>query len=83
MESLLLTFTLAHKGATHMADAIPSNSGRIPEPQEKRDTRKPVRWRPEFGLDHPDAPMTPKEALKNRKADKKAAKKAAKQTSDA
>lgn len=40
-----------------MADAIPSNVGRIPEPQEKRNTAKPVRWRPEFGLDHPDAPI--------------------------
>ena len=57
-----------------MADAIPSNVGRIPEPQEKRNTAKPVRWRPEFGLDHPDAPITPKETLKNRKAAKKAAK---------
>jgi hypothetical protein len=28
-------------------------------------------------MDHPDAPITPKEVLKNRKAEKKAAKKAA------
>ena len=61
-----------------MADAIPSNMGTVSEPQEKRDTRKPVRWRPEFGLDHPDAPITVKEALKNWKAAKKAAKKVAK-----
>jgi hypothetical protein len=43
------------------------------------DIRKPVRWRPAFGLDHPDAPITPEEALETRKAKpNKVAKKATK-----
>ena len=58
-----------------MADAIPSNIGKISEPQEKRDTRKPVRWRPGLPADHPATLEHQKKMKQARKKAKKAAKK--------